>query len=374
VSGANPLSAIILDASLTEDQKVERLTSISRVGLDLFAFLPLYYAVRQNLPKVITQLFSLGLFPSRQEQGTGMTPLHYAVKHGYAQVAQILIAEHARQHRHVSWAIADNCGRTPLHYAAMFGNTELLEILLTDHANRYPGDCLLPPIFVNKKDNEGCTALHYAAIHDNDQAATVLLRQPNHNMNILDRQHRSALVCAIAGRCRKFIHVFMTQLDQFSHPSRLQSYCEISNALLTAAMQSSDELAELLDLGLSASGESLPRRNYPPLISLLNRILRPSQDGHNLDVIKQSVSRLMAAGAKINEPCLVVRVTAYSCEQDHSPSARELVLPKNTEEQCQLLALMEEYWAKKAIEYYAGFLFRLKVTAHPYTPLRVVQG
>ena len=92
---------------------------------------------------------------------TGMTPLLWAAKRGYGDVAEVLLAfaEDRRELMHAQ----DSDGSTPLHHAARRGHNEIVELLVLHEAQ------------VNATNSDLSTPLHWAARKNNTGAIKMLL-------------------------------------------------------------------------------------------------------------------------------------------------------------------------------------------------------
>ena len=87
----------------------------------------------------------------------GFTALHYAARHGYVEIARLLLAERADVN-----AKTDK-GYTPLQYAVMYDHKEIVQLLLSNKAD------------VDVRDGIGCTPLYVAAENGQIEEVGILL-------------------------------------------------------------------------------------------------------------------------------------------------------------------------------------------------------
>jgi len=87
----------------------------------------------------------------------GFTALHYAARHGYVEIARLLLAERADVNAKASK------GDTPLHYAVWYGHEETVQLLLSNKAD------------VDVRDGIGRTPLYDAAATGQIEEVGILL-------------------------------------------------------------------------------------------------------------------------------------------------------------------------------------------------------
>uniref|UniRef100_A0A1B0FAU7 Uncharacterized protein n=1 Tax=Glossina morsitans morsitans TaxID=37546 RepID=A0A1B0FAU7_GLOMM len=87
-----------------------------------------------------------------------LTPLHYAARYGYVEIAEYLIDNGA------GVDAQDKDGVTPLHYAAAKSAKESVKLLIKRKAN------------VNAQDKDGHTPLYFAVAKDNKELAKLLIK------------------------------------------------------------------------------------------------------------------------------------------------------------------------------------------------------
>jgi ankyrin repeat protein len=138
----------------------------------------------------------------------GETPLFLAAEKGHKDVAEFLLANHARVDAH------NDLGQMPLDFA---GNKDVAELLLANHADvnakdRYGATALDFAVSANRKDvvefllanhaevnaraENGSTALHLAALNGNVDIIELLLAN-NANVNAKAENGWSPLHCAL---------------------------------------------------------------------------------------------------------------------------------------------------------------------------------
>ena len=130
-------------------------------------------AVLDILPDSQSSLKTIS--PNKQKKITakdanGRTPLFYAIEHGHAKFASVLIESGAEVD------IADNNGYYPMHLAAMQGQEESLKVLLTKGAK------------VSVKDFEERTPLFWSVYNDHPQCVKLLLDAGAEGINLLQFQ------------------------------------------------------------------------------------------------------------------------------------------------------------------------------------------
>ncbi|KAJ8126307.1 hypothetical protein O1611_g7332 [Lasiodiplodia mahajangana] len=104
---------------------------------------PLHFASKAGYIEIADLLLEYSANPNLKES-TGATPLHYAAQHGHDVIVQLLLDYKANP------KIVNNRGLTPLHCAVHGGNVIVVKLLLEHGANRYA------------KDSDGSIPLHGA--------------------------------------------------------------------------------------------------------------------------------------------------------------------------------------------------------------------
>ena len=111
------------------------------------------------------------------------TCLHVAAYNGHLAICRLLIDKGAQVEAKCSG------GSTPLHYAAHQGHVQIVRLLCDHGADIKARDCY------------GYGPLHRAVIHDHISVVKELIEQRNAEVNAIDDDGRTALMCARA--CRK---------------------------------------------------------------------------------------------------------------------------------------------------------------------------
>ena len=96
------------------------------------------------------------------KDGTGETPLHWAIERGHKDVAELLLARKAEINA------KDGFGGTPLHTAAARGYMDLAALLLANKAD------------VNAETNHWDTPLHVAELNGHKEMVEFLRRHGGH--------------------------------------------------------------------------------------------------------------------------------------------------------------------------------------------------
>lgn len=110
---------------------------------------PIHEAARDGDIKKVEELLKADpALVSSKDEKYGQTPLHVAAFNNHADIAKLLIEDHADVN-----ARANN-GSTPLHLAAAKGNKEIVELLIDNHAD------------VNALDKDGWSPAHSASTFD----------------------------------------------------------------------------------------------------------------------------------------------------------------------------------------------------------------
>jgi hypothetical protein len=89
----------------------------------------------------------------------GLSPLHWAARNGFAEVAKLLIEHGANVNLHASGME----GATPLHVVAVYGHKPTAEAFLAGGAD------------VNAKDEWGSSPLQYASFNGHDELVELML-------------------------------------------------------------------------------------------------------------------------------------------------------------------------------------------------------
>ncbi len=87
----------------------------------------------------------------------GFTPLHYACRHGEAEVSRLLITQYK-----YSVTSPSKHGQTPVHLAAQYGHTDTLRVLVEHSVSECERDEATTSTL---QDEHGNTPLHTAASH-----------------------------------------------------------------------------------------------------------------------------------------------------------------------------------------------------------------
>lgn len=126
-----------------------------------FGATPAHYAVEQDKPEILEELFKTSSVITRVPIGSPeLTPLHTAAKLGRISSAKWLL-----DHDNTVCNLPDNVGNTALHFAVMDENKEMVSLLLKYGANTS---------LVTRQGNQ--TALQLAAKSGNNEITQLLLQ------------------------------------------------------------------------------------------------------------------------------------------------------------------------------------------------------
>ncbi|KAJ8926301.1 hypothetical protein NQ314_021341 [Rhamnusium bicolor] len=182
--------------------------------------------------KCVEYLLSHKADPTMKDN-RGFTPLHYAIAGGNVNGVGIMLLnneykmkehrgrqEHCDQKKFVETGTVDI---TPLHLAAKLGNIDILRMVMPhcDDVNIKTNQGVTPLILAAREGHAQCvhfllrfgakvaladsinnmTPVHYSAKNGHSQCLTLLLHNTEDQdvVNMLDRQHRTALMLAVSG-------------------------------------------------------------------------------------------------------------------------------------------------------------------------------
>lgn len=117
----------------------------------------LHQAAVRGQPQRAIMLIAAGANPNDREPRFNGTPLHYAARHGHADVVQALMKHGAR----IDARDTNDC--TPLMWAVKGGHSDVMRRLIDARAD------------VNAQDSRGWTALHFAIDRGHVEAAQLLI-------------------------------------------------------------------------------------------------------------------------------------------------------------------------------------------------------
>lgn len=156
---ARPLHVAALAGDLEMLQELMRANRTAIHDLDMTSGCLLHAAVVGGSPEVVD--FVLQQCPAMVDQrnSQGATPLHFAVKHGYADIVRLLLSSGA------SPTAVTSAGLTVAHVAASMGHVEILQLVLPAAPQLARAAC----------ESNGRTALHVASLKGQADAARQLL-------------------------------------------------------------------------------------------------------------------------------------------------------------------------------------------------------
>ena len=183
------------------------------------------------------------------------TPLHFAAKNGYPQIAQLLL-EHDDQttccFRRVKQRIINRDGYSPLHLAARYGHTEVVRLII----EHYPSWVHLTNIF-------GKTAFEMAVIANHTETVSLMLREAAEHIHPICLA-RSLLFAAKNGNTAIIALLLEAGIDANTrHPS------QGTTALHISATEGHDEVITLL----MSSGADPWLRTYTTRETALHKAL-----------------------------------------------------------------------------------------------------
>jgi hypothetical protein len=149
----------------------------------------------------VKKLLEEGCNPNTRDSD-GWTPLHWAAKEGYVNVARLLLE------RGADLNARDNNGATPLHVAALYGRANVVKLLLEEGANP------------NVRDNFGATPLYWAAYGGYVDVVELLLEK-GANPNVRDNDGWTPLHVAAS---RGHIEVVEFLLEGGADPNIRNNY------------------------------------------------------------------------------------------------------------------------------------------------------
>ena len=146
------------------------------------------------LTKIAAFLIKNGANLDLDAQDTsGETPLHYACKHGYLDIAKLLIEKGANVNS------KDQQNDSPLHLAVKYGRKNHIKILLKNGAE------------IDTKNNSSFTPLHEAIFRKKPNVVKLLLEN-NADMNIKNGKNKSAIELAKEKGFEQILEVLMKKL------------------------------------------------------------------------------------------------------------------------------------------------------------------
>jgi ankyrin repeat protein len=137
---------------------------------------PILIAICKNNPEIVQLLFEYGANTETVGHNDQVTPLFFAIDHGYIQIVQTLILHKAN----VNACTKD--GLTPLEYAIIKGNVKIIEMLIAAGANvnvKYINDATLlqRAFYSNNFEIIKTLILHGADIHARMSSGTTSLHE-----------------------------------------------------------------------------------------------------------------------------------------------------------------------------------------------------
>ena len=151
--------------------------------------------------EIVSELLKLG-FEADVEDGSGRTPLWWAVEGGHHAVVELLLSETANvNNRGSDWNPGSVLG-TPLHIAVSYGHTSIVKLLL----NR-------ADINVNLGDRSNQTALHQATTIGSTSIVELLLDYANIDVNIPDNSYYTPLQIAVTYFHTSIVKLLLNRAD-----------------------------------------------------------------------------------------------------------------------------------------------------------------
>ncbi|CAG9861443.1 unnamed protein product [Phyllotreta striolata] len=166
----------------------------------------------------------------------GFTPLHYAIAGGNVNgVQRLLEVEQKNQEKNDVKKMLSKCSVdiTPLHLAAKLGNIDILKMIMpyfTD-VNIRTNQGITPLLLAAREGHSQCvqvllhydakvamadyvnnmTPVHYSAKNGHSLCLSLLLHnsEDQNIVNMLDRQHRTALMLAVSGNNLECVHTLL---------------------------------------------------------------------------------------------------------------------------------------------------------------------
>lgn len=240
------------------------------------------YELLDANPLLVNSTFSYGLTP----ENYNMTPLHWAARMGYENIAKILIARKANINAQTS------TGRTPLHMACIRGYKNIVELLIAKGAD------------INIKDNFGSTPLHYAVTNGSLDVIKLLIR---HNANIIDKDNSGNTSIHLASLFGKnaVIKLFYSENKDFTKMLSLKNI--LGNSPLHLAVEGKKPKTIELLINLGANIEEKNYNGETPLHLAVKNL--------DYDSVKDLLKRGANANAldnNNNTPLTLLAITAYN--------------------------------------------------------------
>ncbi len=208
---------------VTKEQKKQKYVTCKN---DL-GYTPLHFAARHGNAEVVNKLLDLVDEETREDyvkskNNKGGTPLHFAARGGNVKVVEELLKHVNDKEDYVRAETSEK--ETPLHIAARHGNAEVVNKLLdlVDEETRED--------YVKSKNNKGGTPLHFAARGDNVKVVQKLLQcigedEKENYIKFANNDNKKVLDIAVSYGSWK---VFYELLKYIKNPEQKQHYLDLA--------------------------------------------------------------------------------------------------------------------------------------------------